>query len=231
MRRMLLLLLAACDGGTSEPPPVDESPLDMGPPCSELLPSPEAGQFCLDFNDGTASGWTPEGGGWSVDNGVYVGTAPTLDGASCTASSMMTSMLDDIEARNVRITLDMMSKERADKLIVLRGLDPNNRIEINFRARYTDESAGDLVVQELVDCVQTFHTERFSVPLPHEIEQIIHVEITLLDDSLTVVVDEQQVLNAQFPIADRVGRVGLGVIEGGTTWFDDVIIEVLDPIE
>ena len=227
MQRMIVLVsavVAACGGGNSDP--INGNMIDPGPSCSELGASTET---CFDFNEGTASEWTPEAGDWIVSNGAYIGFAQTLDGAICQASSMVTSRLNGVVARNVRISLDMTAFDRPDKFVVLRGLDANNRIEINLRARFTDDSAGDVVVQEISDCTQILHTQWFEVDLPHELEQPLHAEITLIDNNLTVMVDGQMVLSRDFTFPDRAGYVGLGVIEGGTVVFDSFVLEVLDP--
>ena len=223
---VLVALGTACSDNTPAP---GDNMIDPGPNCSEFV-TPAEGLTCFDFNSGSAAEWRPEAGDWIVSYGAYIGFAPTLDGATCQASSMVTSMLQGVSAKNVKISLDMSAFDRADKFVVLRQQDPNNRVEINFRARFTEESAGDLVLQELVDCVQTLHTEWFEVDLPHEIAQVIHADITLIDDNVTVEVDGRTVLSGQFPLPDRAGGIGLGVIEEGTVVFDNVVIEVLDPI-
>jgi hypothetical protein len=224
-RWIILALLIGCGDNMTMPP--SPGGIDPGPSCSEL--GTGDGISCFDFNSGLAAEWAPEAGEWFVSNGAYIGHAATLGGAPCQASEMVVSMLQGFEARNLRIALDMTAFDRADKFVVLRGLDPNNRIEINFRARFTEASPGDLVVQEINDCVQNLHTQWFEVSLPHEVEHPIHAEITLIDDNLTVVVDGNTVISGHYPLTDRSGRVGLGVIDEGTVVFDSILIEKLDP--
>jgi hypothetical protein len=224
---VLAVLASACGDGSMQDPN-DDFMIDPGPDCSELVGESE-GATCFDFNSGLAPGWTPEAGSWTVLNGAYIGSAATLDGATCQASSMVTSMFDGMLAKNVRIRLDMTAFDRPDKFVVLRGLDPNNRAELNFRARFTEQSDGDLVLQELQDCAQLLHTQWFEVSLPHELEQMVRAEITVLDDEVTVMVDDRMVLSGRYPLPDRAGQIGLGVIEGGTVVFDNIVIEQLDP--
>lgn len=197
--------------------------------CDDLVTS--AGARCTDFNDGTAPGWVPEGGNWGVSGGAYTGEVPSLSGSSCGVSLMMTSMFREITARDVRVELDMMSNIRVDKVIVLRGIDPSNRIELNFRAKYVEESDGDLVVQELVDCEQIQYTPEYQIDVPHQIGQAIHAEIRLVGDMLSVWIDDELILMDSYPFADRAGNVGIGLIEGGTATFDNIIIESLDGLQ
>lgn len=183
---------------------------------------------CTDFNGGTATGWVPEGGNWRVSNGAYTGEVPSLQGSQCGTSLMMTSMFQELQARDVRVELDMMSNIRVDKVIVLRGIDPSNRVELNFRAKYVERSDGDLVVQELLDCEQIQYTPEFVIDVPHQVGQAIHAEVRLVGDMLSVWVDDELLLMDSFPFADRVGYVGIGLIEGGTATFDNIVIESLD---
>lgn len=185
--------------------------------------------FCQDFNAGTSTAWIPEGDSdWSVIGGEYVGSVTSTRTSSCGASLMMTSMFQPISARNVSVELDMRSIARADKIVVLRGLDGSNRIELNFRAQFVTPYPGDLVVQELRSCQQISHAPIFTILVPHQSGQTIHAEITLIADRLTVVVDGTTVLDTSYGLADRTGRIGVGVIEGGAAAFDNIVIRSLD---
>jgi len=62
---------------------------------------------------------------------------------------------------------------------------------------------------------------------PHQVGQTIHVPVRLTGQRLRVWSDHLLVLDRVFPFAVQRGRVGLGVIEAGTTTFDNVKVLVL----
>lgn len=210
----LVLLLAGCeDDGDGEPQLSCESLEDR-----DLV-------FCDDFADGTAAGWTPEGGSWSVVDGRYVGSGPaSLDALPCGASRMTASLREGSASTDVRLHAELGSLARVDKTLVLRATDGSNRIELNLRS----DPLNDLVVQELVDCEAVFLTEEGSIPVPHGFDERIEVEVELRGEHLRVRVDGEVVLDRDFDFANtEEGQVGVAVIDNAITSFDSVWIERL----
>lgn len=182
--------------------------------------------FCDDFDDSSAARWNPLGGVWAVEAGRYVGQGE-LD-TPCIGFSTNETVIDGLVARNVDIQLEMGSIERVDKAIILRSTDPNNQIELNFRAERPGAYPSDLIVQELVDCTLIWHTAEFEILLPpHQMRETIHVRARLVGNRLQVWVDGQQVLNRSFEFTAVRGQVGLAAVQGGITHFDNVQVHVL----
>lgn len=182
--------------------------------------------FCDDFSDNSAERWDPQDGAWAVEAGRYVGQGEF--GVPCTGFSSNETLIDQLVARNVDIQLDMRSLERVDKGIILRSTGANNQIELNFRAERPGEFPSDLMVMENVDCGQVLHTAEFEILLPpHQVRETIHVRAKLVGNRLQVWVDSEKVLDRSFEFAAVRGQVGLAVIEGGITQFDNVQVTVL----
>ncbi len=185
----------------------------------------EAGlAFCADFNDGTADGWRPEGGSWSVVEGRYLGSGPaTLDGAECGATLMTASLRDGSESTDLHMHAQLGSLARVDKTLVLRATDASNRIELNFRG----DPLNDLVVQELVDCEAVYLTGEGEIATPRTDERI-DVDVELRGQRLVVRIDGDTVLDREFDFANTAeGRAGVAVIDNAMTTFDDVWIRRL----
>lgn len=198
--------------------------------------SPAIERTCVDFNDPTSvTGWQPDGGQWTFVNEGYVGAGPSAEEVTCgeIGSLMTASLVPDVVATDVRVRAQLTSIQRVDKIIVLRSRDSSNRVELNFRSSYDDNGTpqgGDLVVQELVDCLRVEHIGPGELPVAHEVGESIDVDILLRGRRLTVVVDGAPVLgDVTVPtLADLPGGVGVGVIADGITRFDDLIVDVLD---
>jgi hypothetical protein len=189
---------------------------------------------CFDFTAmSQASSWTPEGGAWSVVNGEYVGTGPASP-LTCTGgdgSVMTASLLGGFNAADVRLHVQMTSVDRADKVIVLRSQDSGDRIELNFVAHWNDngtQAGGMLVVQQLVNCEESFLVPPDTVSVPHDVGDTLTVDLVLRGTQLTVKVGGSQVFDGALAIATNPGKVGLGVIFGGTVRFDDLWVEALN---
>jgi hypothetical protein len=201
--------------------------------CSGLAPIADdvAARTCLDFSDDASGKFAPEGGDWSVADGAYVGTGP-LEPVNCagTGSNITASLLKGVKAADVRVHAQLTGVNRADKVIVLRARDAENRIELNFRSAFEDEGvshAGDLVVQELVDCTSSFKVMPDVVAIPHDEHDAIDVDVELRGDTLRVSVDGKEVFNDAVTVSVAEGGVGVGVILGGVTRFDDFVVETL----
>jgi hypothetical protein len=181
--------------------------------------------FCDDFNDGAAPSWATESGSWMVQDGLYFGSGPdTASTSVCSATLMNATMRQGVLAKDVLFHTEMTSHARADKTIVLRALDDSNRVELNFRAA----PLNDLIVQEVVDCEETYHTAEGEIPVPHAEGQTLDVEVELRGQNLLVTVDGAVVVNREFPLTDREGQVGVAVItEGSLTSFDSIWVQEL----
>lgn len=196
-------------------------------PCPRLPDRAATAFFCDDFSTGGADRWSPSGGLWDVIDGRYVGEG-TDERFGCGEFPTNQTLIRDFEARDVDLTLDMASIERVDKIVVLRSADPDNQIEVNFRAERPGEFPADLIVQERSQCAFTLLTPEFSVLIPpHQVGQTIHVRVQLVHDRLRVWIDGTLVLNRSFPFSERTGALGVDVIGGGVTAFDNVFVHRL----
>jgi hypothetical protein len=217
---------AASDGGSDASPPSTFRCSDLGPADADA-----SSRMCFDFSDPSqGSSWMPEGGTWMLVNGQYIATGPD-DPVTCIgAGSLMTaSLIDNFSAANVHLHVQMTSLDRPDKVIVLRSRDSGDRIELNFLANYDDNGAsegGNLEIQELVNCA--YFTRNAPIPVPHNIGDTITVDLDLRGTQLTVKVGGSQVFDGALTIATAPGGVGVGVITGGTTLFDDFWVEALN---
>lgn len=204
--------------------------------CSDLgaLDSDATSRMCFDFTDPSeASSWMPDGGTWTVVNGQYVAMGPADPVTCVNAGSFITaSLVDNFSAADVRVHVEMTSIDRPDKVIVLRSRDSGDRIELNFIAYYEyggNLLGGELVVQELVNCQQSFLVPVGTISVPHNIGDTITVDLELVGTELTVDVDGSQVFDgALTTVATDPGGVGVGVITSATTVFDDFWVEALN---
>ena len=179
--------------------------------------------FCDDFS----SRWEPQGGVWMVERHEYVGEG-TFENLCTYGFSTNETLIQDLDASNVDIQLDMRSIERVDKGIILRSTGSGSQIELDFRAERPGAYPADLLVQELVNCQFIRHTQEFEVLIPpHQVGETIHVRITLIGNRLQVWMDGQRVLDRSFPFVATRGQVGLAVINAGITAFDNVLVKVL----
>ncbi len=196
-------------------------------PCHHRSARATAAFFCDDFSVGNADRWSSSGGLWAVADGRCLGEG-TDEQLGCGEFPTNQTIIRHFQARHVEIELDMMSIARVDKILVLRSIDPDNQIEVNFRAERPDEFPADLVVQERSECAFTLLTPEFSVLIPpHQVGESIHVRVQLVHDRLRVWIDGMQVLNRSFPFAVRRGALGVGVVGGGVTAFDNVFVHRL----
>jgi hypothetical protein len=181
--------------------------------------------FCDDFSSGTATGWEPQGGAWTVENGQYIGEG--LPHGPCGGFSLNKTLVRNLEAKNIDFQVDMTSIQGVDKGIILRSTGPDNQIELNFRAERPGAFPADLVVQEIVNCQFILYTPEFSVPIPHQVGQTIHVRAKLVGNHLRVWINSQMVLDRSFPFAATKGQVGLAALDGEVAAFDNVRVKVL----
>jgi hypothetical protein len=208
------MLLMGCDEG-SEP-----SVAESSQPLSQIGAGADCNaDFCDDFSDGTDAKWNPQGGLWEVIDNEYVGTG--VQDACDTGFSSNETLVRALSARNVELRVDMRSMERVDKGIVLRSSGPGEQIELNFRAA----PFNDLAVQEISGCVQQVLS--FD-PLPHEMGQTIDVQVRLVGNILKVWMDGELVLERCYDFRASSGAVGLAVIDGGVSAFDNVQVDVLN---
>ena len=185
---------------------------------------PSGVAFFDDFNGGNADRWEPTGGIWSLVDGRYEGQE--TEGTTCMGFAPNQSIIRDMQARDVDLEVDMTSLDRVDKGLILRSAGPGDQIELNFRAERPDEYPADLIVQEISACERTLYTPEFSVIIPHQVGQTIHVRARLVGSQLTVWMDGALVLDEAFPFASRQGRLGVALL--GVAQFDNVAVRVLD---
>jgi hypothetical protein len=223
---------------------LDASTLDMGGETwagsfsCPLPATPDSGvtqQLCYDFSDpASAADFTPEAGTWEVSDGTYNATAPaaqvTCPGGAFGGSGMTASVLNNLSAQDVRVHALMTSVLGPDKELVLRSRPGGNRIELNFRANFTYQGVaqgGDLYISELVDCVNSAYVDVGTILIPHAVGQAIAVDVELIGQHLTVVVDGNQVFDNTLSVSTVAGSVGFAVFRDEQTVFDDLLVDVL----
>jgi hypothetical protein len=198
--------------------------------------TPDAGvlrQLCYDFsNASSALDFDPEAGTWVVADGTYnaseISSQVTCDGEG---TVMTSSVLRNLSAQDLRLHAKLFSVVGPDKVIVLRSRPGGNRIELNFRATFTDEGevqGGDLSIYDVVNCASTRYAESDTTLIPHSIGQAIVVDIQLIGTQLKVVVDGAEVLNHTLSgLSTTAGTVGFATFREVETQFDDLLVEVL----
>jgi hypothetical protein len=195
-------------------------------------------RLCYDFGSpASASDFVPEAGTWGVANGTYTAVGPP-DQVTCPPGGgtvMTASVLAGLSAKNVRVHARMTSISGVDKVLVLRSRPGGNRIEINFRANYVDNGqtqGGDLNVSDLVNCVNAGDYISVAGPnpilIPHAVLQPITVDVQLIDQQLTIVVDGRTVFDGMLPLSTTPGSVGFAVFRDAVVQFDDFLVDVLD---
>ena len=194
-------------------------------------------ELCYDFSDSaSAADFNPEAGTWAISDGRYNATGPstqvTCPGGVDGGSGMIASVLGNLSAQNVRVHAKMTSVKAPDKVLVLRSRSGGNRIELNFVANFTYDGVdqgGALNISELADCVNTTYVaaNTNTVQVPHAIGQAIVVDVQLIGQHLTVVVDGRQVFDNTLPVSTVAGSVGFAVFRDAETEFDDFRVEVL----
>lgn len=193
--------------------------------CANLDGSESA---CFDFNDGSATTLTTEGGRWENVGGRFVGFGPEVVPGACTGSLMTHALVPGLVVEDVSVHVQLASVARVDKVVVLRSTGEENRVQVNLRALDSDASYGDLVVQEIRDCEFIRYTQEGEVPIPHALGDAVEVDINLVGARLTVEIDGTTAFDRDVPVALRSGQVGLGIIERSTTMFDDIVVTSLD---
>src|SRR5262249_36446243 len=137
------------------------------------------------------------------------------------------TLINNFQARDVEIEVDMTSLVQVDKLIVLRSTGRGDQIELNFRARRPGAFPADLVVQEWSGCTFSLLTQEFEVLTPvgaDEVGQTVRVRVRLTGSRLHVWMNGIEVLDRTFSFAnEETGSVGLAVLSTGTTAFDNVL--------
>jgi hypothetical protein len=216
--------------------------------CSSLgtVPSDVSQRLCFDFsNPSQSSSFSPEAGTWSVVGNSYRGIGPTdgqitCPGGAFAGTAMTTSVLNTLSAANVRVHARMTSITRPDKVLALRAQPSGDRIELNFRSYFAmdgQQYGGDLVISTLSACEQNILVLPDAVPVPQYSFKPVVVDVQLIGQKLTVVVDGNPIYD-DTPTATSVdggthqllsepGRVGFGVFDDGEVVFDDLIVEVL----
>jgi hypothetical protein len=183
--------------------------------------------FRDDFDNGNADCWAPDSfGTWQVVNGSYVGVGTSLPGACASPTSQ--TLINNFQAQDIDIQVDMTSLVQVDKLIILRSTGRGDQIELNFRARRPGAFPADLVVQEWSGCTFSLLTQEFEVLTPvgvDEVGQTVHARVQLTGSRLHVWMNGIEVLDRTFNFANGgTGGVGLAVLATGTTAFDNVLV-------
>lgn len=178
-------------------------------------------EFVDDFTSGNAGQWIPDGGAWNVANGQYQGE--TSAPSACGGFGPNQSVIGDLSARDVDVQLDMTpSPGYVDTGVILRSNGRADQLELNLRAAPWN----DLVVQEIVGCTRTFHVPPFTIAVPHESGQTIHVRVTLVGNRLKVWMNDIAFLDSDFPLVGKAGRVGVAVQGRGA--FDNVRVRTVE---
>jgi hypothetical protein len=193
--------------------------------CSQLTDHPTA---CVDFTDGKSDQFVTEGGEWQVIDGRYIGWGPDAAAPPCADSLMTHAIFQQVEAQDFSLHAQLDSVKRVDKVITFRSADPANRVQINFRDVDAQGHFGDVMVQEIKNCVFTKFTHDGQIPLPHPMNNPIAVDLDVQGAHLTVKVDGNTVIDADEPFAVRSGKIGFGVIDHSETVFDDFVVRKKD---
>jgi hypothetical protein len=173
-----------------------------------------------DFNSGLADQWEVRGGTWSVENGRYVGRGfPDREVGACGQPvPSSTSLIRNLRARDLEISLDSESIARYDKYVIVRA-EAGNRVQINFRS-----VLNDILVGEINNCIA--RTIAIFPIRAIDIDDKISTKVILVGSRLRVLVDNLLVIDQEISLSPRAGQVGVGVISDGygpgTTAFDNV---------
>jgi hypothetical protein len=173
-----------------------------------------------DFNTGLADQWEVRGGTWSVENGRLVGRgSPDKEVGACGQPvPSSTSLIRNLRARDLEVSLDMKSIVRHDKYVIARA-EGGNRIQINFRS-----VLNDILVEEINNCIA--RTIAIFPIRAIDSDDEISTKVILIGSRLRVLVNNLLVIDQEISLSQRAGQVGVGVISDGygpgTTAFDNV---------
>ncbi|HEY4219882.1 MAG TPA: hypothetical protein VGO62_01035 [Myxococcota bacterium] len=220
---MFVLVAAGCGpiGDGSGPEITDLLPPASKFKCSDLDGTETA---CVDFNDGNKHGFSGEAGTWDVVDGRYLGWGPDDNPTTCADSLITHAIFPAVNAQDLTVHAQLASIKRVDKVLVLRSVDQGNRLQINFRARDAGGEYGDVMVQEVKDCVFSKFTNDGQIPLDNELGDALDVDVTLAGQHITVVAGGKTLLDADEPITVQAGKVGVGVIDHSESMFDNFIV-------
>lgn len=190
-------------------------------------------QLCYDFsNAASTADFISEGGTWTISDGTYnTSDIPAKETCNGNGTVMSASVLRNLSAQDVRLHARLSSDVSPDKVIVLRSRQGGNRLELNFRSKYTDNDAvqgGDLSIFDVGECTVKTYVDGNTIFIPHEMGQSIVVDIQLIGAQLKVDVDGKQVYNNNLPgVSMTAGSVGFAAFRDGELQFDDLLVDVL----
>jgi hypothetical protein len=194
-----------------------QAPLVSQPFCAAQPQRP--GSICEDFDEGNAENWQPVDGSWFVQNDEYIARAG--NDRCGTGFSSNESLLGELRATDVDMTLEMRSIQRVDKGIILRSVDSATQIELNLLAAPYNV----LYIGELINCQSQ---QFYAVPLEHQLGEVIEVRVRLVGQRLQLWMNGRSIVDGEFPFTVRRGKVGMTVITDlGYAVFDNVRVDVL----
>ena len=189
--------------------------------------------FADDFEDGTYNEWSVRSGTWSVKNilgskrlGSIVSNKQTV--VEITAGSLLWE--------DYIYEADMIALRGADKNIIFRVKDNNNRYGIHMRSR--DGNVSSLV------CIERWSNKGGDVPSSWDEcrewgfinNQNYHLKIIVLDNNIKFYIDDKLVINYIDGIAPIYnGKIGLKVSTGAVApsevYFDNIsVTKIKSPV-
>lgn len=170
-----------------------------------------------------------ERGSFDVVSEGLVGTGPEAEPSVCSEAIWSHALFEGLSRQDVSISMLPAPVQRVDKAIVLRATDGRNRLQLNFRAHDQQGNYGDLMVEEVRDCVFTLLTAEGEIPIDDVLGLAIDVTVELVGVQLVVLVDGVLVVDRDFPVRVVSGEVGFGVIARSRAVFDNVVIDAMEP--
>ncbi|MCH8273184.1 MAG: hypothetical protein IH851_00130 [Armatimonadetes bacterium] len=151
------------------------------------------GGYFDDFNDGNADGWLSDQGSWEVRNFEYHGTGRWVNQRNDNVSWV--EKFDAIDMSVEGIMYTDPGFDDVNKMLVLRYLDRDNLLVVNFRAGWR----ADVVISQMVDGQGELITPEFQFPIPqHGQTERKHCRVDLIGKHVIVYFEGRVYIDQEF---------------------------------
>jgi len=186
-----------------------------------------------DFEDGMYDGWSVKSGTWNIEN---ISGSKRLGSTVNSNQTVVEITAGDISWEDYVFEMDMIALQGADKNIIFRVKDNNNKYGIHMRSN-------DGGVSELV-CIERWSSKGGDVLSFWDKcrdwnfinNKLYHLKVTALNNNIKFYVDDVLAIDFTDEIAPiyngKIGlRVGTGAVAPTEIYFDNVkVTKIRDPI-
>lgn len=178
--------------------------------------------FQDDFEDGNYNGWTVHGGSWTVKE---ISGSKRFGTKVIPTSTVVESTAGSVSWTDYIYELDMVALDGADKNIIFRVIDANNKYEVHMVSGYNTICLGRWINGSYWDTCKYW-------PFSNGI--IYHLKAVLLGTSIKFYVNDQLAIDfndtGSSITSGKIGlRVGTGAVAPSEVYFDNILVTSLEP--